>query len=303
MRKEKQPHAVSHWLAPLFNLLLILLIAQEMAHLTWRVVWAEGQTLSPQTMHQAMPNLPSTPYSDKSGEQSHHAILVQAAMGLFGHSAKAEPLPQHTPPPEDTLDTKLPLTLLGIFFTNDQKSRALIGQPGQREKSYQNGDILPGNARITAIYSDRVLLKREQKYETLRLPTGNKTRTIAQSTRGGTTQLSPKVNSEVTKLWNRFRKRPESILTMVHLEPAKENGQFVGVRVSPGANKHFLKKFGLQAGDVVTWINGVELTDPLKGMAVLGQLASAEAVHFRVRRGAVSHTFDFYRSGKAPGKP
>lgn len=284
---HRQSYAFGHGVVSLLNLFFILLIARDLAIVTWEIVWPT-ESIFPviqQTQNSAWPE-----------HSFSNTTLMRATQGLFGHNTTT-PLLAH--PSEEITDTPIPLTLLGIYFTDGQASRALIGTEGKREKIYQTGDRVPNKAHIVAIYSDRVVLKRQQEYETLRLPRGEDQKNTIVS-RGGTAYLSSQTNDEVKKIWDQFRQRPESILSMMRMEPAMQGGKFIGVQIFPGADPQFLTLFGLQAGDVVTWINGVELTDPLQGMAVLGQLASAEALHFRLQRNSLVHAFDFYRDGNAP---
>ena len=277
-------------LVSLLNLFFILLIAQDLALVTWEVVWPTASMFP--TMRKVQNSAWSTrPLSDTT--------LIRATQGLFGHNPTISRRPPFSPSLGEATDRPVPLILLGIYFTDGQASRALIGVEGKREKIYRIGDRAPNKAQVVAIYSDRVLLKRHQNYETLRLPQGNAQKTTIVS-RGGTAYLSSQTNDEIKKIWDQFRKRPESILSMMRMEPAMQGGKFVGVQIFPGSDPQFLAQFGLQSGDVVTWVNGVELTDPLQGMAVLGQLASVEALHLRLQRGSLVHAFDFYRDGNAP---
>ena len=289
-------------MALLFNLLLILLIARDLAHLTWDILWpttavivttSQHSGINPQTINPRTTNPRTT-------TPQHLATTpdpLTAALGLFGHNntAKNSQPPAQTIP--NTPQTTLPLRLVGIIFANDQTSLALIALPGQREKIYHIGDSLPGQARLHTILTDRVILQRQNKYETLRLPKDTKNVKLR---RGGTAYLSIEANAEVIKIWQQFRKRPESMLQLMRLEPAMKRGKLIGVQIFPGRNKKFLSTFGLQAGDIITWVNGIELTDQLKGMEAIGKLATQNALHFRLQRNSVSYTFDFYLDGKPP---
>ena len=302
-RRDLSPHArafVGHGASLALNLLFILLIARDLAFLTWHILWPEKPALVVPDVRQPL-SVRHTQAFATHGDSRFSSESLHATVGLFGEDFQPPPVPQRHEIPSERSDTPLPLTLLGIYFVDGQASRALIGQPGAREKVYQTGDLLPGPAHIVAIYPDRVIVKRQHKQEILRLPKEGDPTTLTASRRGGTAQLSPDVNAEVTEIWHQFRQRPESMLDRVRLEPAMVGGTFKGVRIFSGADKNFLGKFGLRSGDLVTWINGVALTSPLKGMAVLGELASTETLRFRVQRGAASHAYDFYLSGQPTG--
>lgn len=270
---------LKRWLLPV-NLLLLLFLARDLADQTWRWLWHP-----PPPVRTAAPTATPAKATPLNGTQS-----PLSGLGLFGR-AERQAAPVQTPSPAlNAPDTRLNLTLMGIFFSGSGSSLALIASPGAGEKPYRIGDRLPGGARVTAIHADRVLLDVNGRAETLRLPRK------ATPNGGGGLRAGAEQNSPVVReLWDRFRENPETILENLRMEPAYLNGRFEGVTLLSGADPGFLSRFGLKSGDVVTWVNGVELTDPLEGMKVLGTLGGIEALHFRVRRGSETHTFDFFR--------
>ncbi len=273
------------WFIPV-NLLLLLILARDLADMTWKWVWTPParSVVSPLSIQ---PSVSSR--SSRSGD----VFSFESGMGLFGEARSA---PKPVAPRRDGRDapvTRLNLSLLGIFYTGGSLSLALIAAPGGGEKPYHIGDRVPGNARIEAIHADRVVLDVNGTLQTLRLPKrGTGVEAKVSGRRGGGGEGSSPV---VRELWDQFRKRPESILEKLRLEPAYRNGRFEGVLLLSGADPKFLSEFGLKSGDVVTWVNGVALTDPLEGMKVLGTLGGIEELHFRVRRGSETLEFDFYR--------
>ena len=57
--------------------------------------------------------------------------------------------------------TNMPLVLTGIIAATDpQNGLAIIGTRPATPRSYPVGENVPGNARVHAVYSDRVLLER-----------------------------------------------------------------------------------------------------------------------------------------------
>ena len=189
----------------------------------------------------------------------------------------------------------------GIFFLDQRTSIALIFDPASGEKSYHTGDQVAGAAKIAAIHADRVILSRNGRFETLALPRKELHQNpsdIGARKKARSQQAIPRMK----RVWQRFQERPESILEWVRLDPAFSDGKFAGVTISPGKDKKFFAQFGLRKGDIVTWVNGVALTDPLKGMAVLGQLSQADTVSIRVRRGSGTHAFTFHKDGRVTKK-
>ena len=79
--------------------------------------------------------------------------------------------PVQTNIPIEAPETKLQLILRGALSSDDpEHARAIIADPRGKEEQYAIGEELPGNAELSEIHPDRVILKRNGRFETLRLP-------------------------------------------------------------------------------------------------------------------------------------
>jgi len=69
-------------------------------------------------------------------------------------------------------ETRLRLTLKGVFASDEAAAAgwAIIADPKGKEDTYEIGDPLPGNAKLSEIYVDRIILERGGRFETLKLP-------------------------------------------------------------------------------------------------------------------------------------
>ncbi|HWN39332.1 MAG TPA: hypothetical protein VNP02_12595, partial [Gammaproteobacteria bacterium] len=74
---------------------------------------------------------------------------------------------------------------------------------------------------------------------------------------------------------------------IVRLAPHVQEGQVVGFRVNPGRDRATFDALGLQAGDVVTDINGTLLDDPSQGLQVLQSLGESTQANVTVLRDGV----------------
>jgi len=73
--------------------------------------------------------------------------------------------------PKDIPETALNLTLRGTFAkTEPTQGSALIEGSNKQAKHYKVGDSLEGNTVVDAVYSDRVILRRNGRQETLLFP-------------------------------------------------------------------------------------------------------------------------------------
>jgi general secretion pathway protein C len=67
-------------------------------------------------------------------------------------------------------ETNLSLKLIGVLFNRDKEDGyAIISESGKRQKTFHKGDKLPGNATLYAVESNRVILERNGRHETLSL--------------------------------------------------------------------------------------------------------------------------------------
>lgn len=91
-----------------------------------------------------------------------------AGWHLFGAAPAQE---RAAPAPITAPDTKLDLKLRGIVASTEAGSaRAIIEDSTGRQSSYGLGDQLPGSALLREIHPVWVILERNQRYETLRMP-------------------------------------------------------------------------------------------------------------------------------------
>ena len=73
----------------------------------------------------------------------------------------------------------------------------------------------------------------------------------------------------------------------MRVTPHVEEGQVVGFRINPGRDRETFERLGLQAGDVVTDINGTVLDDPSRGLQVFEALGEATMANVTVLRNGV----------------
>lgn len=252
------------------NLLLVLFAAYLLAQLTWRVVPAPALP-QPQLRSQAALGTPA----------SVTRAAPIAAWHLFGEaSTGSRPASQPINAPE----THLNLVLHGVLSSSDVAlARAIIAAPGGSENDYAVGSALPGGAELTRIYPDRIILRRDGRYETLKLPKDQG----AGDDSGGTSDAS--AHSSAGSLLRHYRaaltRHPGELLQLVRPQAVVENGRFIGFRLHPGQQPALLGKLGLRNGDIVTAINGTALNAPGKAIKALESLKGADSIDLTVQRG------------------
>ena len=213
---------------------------------------------------------------------------------LFGEWPAERPEPVAEAPIEAP-ETSLRLTLRGVY-QGGGNGFAIIADAGGKDETYRVGDALPGGATLEEIYPDRVILKRNGRLETLRLPregeAGRTGRTMHGDDRGrsaaaGRLQVPPKAGEVLARYRQRLLDDPQSVMDVVRAEPYRRGGRIVGYRVYPGRDRELLAKVGLQPGDVITEVNGLGLDNPLNGLEIMRGLQTASQVSVKVLRNGV----------------
>ncbi|HMT92381.1 type II secretion system protein N [uncultured Thiothrix sp.] len=95
-------------------------------------------------------------------------------------------------------------------------------------------------------------------------------------------QIDPEANAGSASDLSSFRQQVAQnnlkLLEVVRPSPVSEKGQLTGFRVVPGQNEALFRQTGLQAGDIVTGINGTPLNSNSSSLqAMQGLMSSASA--------------------------
>lgn len=275
-------------------LVLIALLAQSLAQLTWQVLPAQPQKalVAPRSAH------PTGSAARQLGSADTRQI---AQWHLFGEVKKVAPKPvaEITEAP----DTRLNLKLRGLLASSDpEAARAIIADGKGKEEAYKVGQNLPGNAILREIYADRVILEYRGRLEALRLPKESSSSVVVQkgaarqTSRPGVTQAGTADNAALLRQYREaLINEPQSLMNLVNASPVtdKSSGKLKGYRIRPGKDRKLLGQFGLKSGDVVTSVNGVALNNPIKALEIMRDLSTATSVTLDVERNGVVQSFAF----------
>ncbi|OUD15045.1 type II secretion system protein GspC [Thioflexithrix psekupsensis] len=222
----------------------------------------------------------------------------------FGKTAAVETA-QPAPVLTDLPDTRLNFKLYGIYYaTQARNARAIIDVGQGVSQRYRIGDALPQGVVLHDIQPRWVILQRQDRYETLRLigTEGNKdnpilnqnypvqaNQTLANNNPAHypSSAILPQ-ESTPEQLLKQYQQQlvinPQSLIRLIQVAPAQENGQFLGYRLSPGQDRSLFEKFGLETGDIITAVNDIVLDSPLKGFKLLEQMATASQLNLQINR-------------------
>ena len=291
-------------------ILAILLLCNSLAQLTWSLV-----PVSTDVEEQLASDRPVV---RRAAVQREPALAPKISQwNLFGKFEQVKKV-EKSEKPIVVPETKLNLKLRGVFASEDTAAaRAIIADAKNDEDSYRIGDQVPGGATLNEIYADRVILERDGRLETLRLPVesspvagGPATAQATSSNRESRNSRSPDRNinrgnvqelsantQDNSVLLGQYRDAlmndPQSIMGLVNVRPHKRDGRIVGYRLRPGKDRALLRRFGLRSGDIVTAVNGVSMDNPVKALEVLRDLSQATSLTVDVERNGSTQSFSF----------
>ena len=257
------------------NLLLIIWIASMLATLTWDLLSPPESVDEIEVITDAAP-APVNP--------DRQLINQMPSWHLMGVALQGNQ-PVQTNTPVDAPETKLNLILKGALASNDpEHARAIIADPRGKEEQYAVGEQLPGNAELSEIHPDRVILKRNGRFETLRLPRDKKSaNTVASRAVSSRRTASPR--QRLSSARQQLKQGKTNLPNLVRATPKRgKNGKTIGYTLSPGRDPDLFEQVGLQAGDVAIQINNISLDNPTNSARALKSMQSGESVSVTVMR-------------------
>ena len=273
---QKQLHTI---VVVLLSLYLIAFAAK----LVWRII--------PEPQLSATPTVSRAPVISSSSGQNGVNIAKIQQLNLFGNAAAkpAEPVAEVTDAPE----TRLNLTLTGVVASSEQEAGTAIIENRGSQAVYGLGEKIEGtNATLQKVYNDRVIIKNGVRNETLMLDgidydEANRRREMQARNRPEPEELEEdtvELSDEALEATAALRKRPANFTDFISISPKTEEGQLIGYQVSPGKEPELFKSAGLQAGDVITQINGLDLTDLQQSQEALSELRNAQTIELTIIR-------------------
>jgi general secretion pathway protein C len=253
------------------------------AHIMWRII---PEPEAPSTVTQVQ----TATVTKSDNNNTNLAVLL--AQNIFGEPNSA-PVVVETDI-SDAPETKLNLTLTGVVAsTQDQDGAAIIAR-NNRQATYGIGDKIDGTrATLHRVFADRVIISNQGSKETLMLDGVEFTK--ASQAQVATAAPKPAaavpneavVNADVVAA---LRQNPTKFTDFIAINPARQNGQVTGYRVSPGKDAALFQQVGLQNGDVIVELNGLDLTDQRAAMRAMQSLRQANELSLTLLRNGQSQT-------------
>ena len=246
----------------LLTVVLVIVLAAQLASLLWRVIGSNGADalLSPAVDVEAAPAV------DLGSIVNAHLFGVAS---MTGDPAAA---------PATSANLALAGTLAGF---DPEQGWAIIGASAQPARVYVTGAPLPGGTKLLAVYPDRVILDRNGVRESLALP---RLSANAGATPVAYQPAAAQSGSLADSVRELMAQDQSAVNELLRPQPVFAGGQLRGYRVYPGRNRGQFAKLGLQPGDLVTAVNGAQLDDPNRALDTLRGVGMGAAVTLTIDR-------------------
>jgi general secretion pathway protein C len=213
------------------------------------------------------------------------------------NSVKPEPEKSAEPPKP----TELKLKLWGIaIHSDDRPSYCIIEDLTTRKQElYRVNDKLAGNVTIKSVEWDRIILDRDGRDEVLELASGQGgpgiSRPAPVAARVAAAPVSQPGNPHIRQVsdtqYDIDRSEVDTALdnmsqlfTQIRAVPHFEGGQSTGFRLFAIRQNSLFDNIGLRNGDVIQSINGTQINDPRRALALLQDLRTAQQLNVQVLR-------------------
>ena len=270
------------------NLLVVVMLAffllSYAAELTWRL-WPQPYSSS------SLENISISQSVSPEDSNSRLNLADIKRLNLFG-DFDAEPMKETKA--TDAPVTRLNLTLTGVVASSVKDQGAAIIENRNQQQTYGIGEKIEGTSvSLKEVYADRVIIKNGSSNETLMLDgvdynknTSELSQTPEMSIQSSNQDLDLRqtLSSDAIQASRELQDQPASFIDYIAVSPHRPNGELVGYRVSPGKKPTLFKAAGLKSGDVITDINGLDLTDMQQALEAMNMLKELQSLQMSVQR-------------------
>lgn len=270
-------------------ILFIILVIQTFAELTWEIFTPSEKSTSDTVHSPAVRVKTVTQNSSLKNVSEYH---------LFGDAKKQVIVQQKV---IDAPETRLRLDLKGVFASsNASEALAIISSSKGKDKTYHIGDKVTGGVLLHAVYADRVILKRNGKLETLRLPKPKVdskafySPTAADKGRSPVNRVASNRSSQsqskhLREMRDTLLKDPAKIWKQVRINPVMKNGEVQGYTLAHNDQK-LMKALNLRNTDIITAVNGQSLRDPATLYGLMNSLSEQPSLELSIERNGQPQT-------------
>lgn len=279
------------------NLLLLGMIALFAARIVSAVIAARLAAPAPRTAAPA-----AAPAVAPVSVEPESAYAVIAERDVF-NAVKRAGGSDDPSAPAAYKRTDLNLKLWGTALAHEpSQSFAIIeDQAARRQMLYRVGDSVLEVATLARVEWDRVVLSRDGAEEVLEIssarqsgkdpaapgavPAGAANERIKKTADGKFLIDRRELESTVANI--------NEVFTQARAVPFFQDGKTVGFRVFAIKPGSVFEKIGLQNGDIINRVNGVELTDPTKAISLFTELQNEGHIAVDLQRNKQAKNFSY----------
>jgi len=218
-------------------------------------------------------------------------LLPAAPIGKTGVPGTASQTPLRA-----ALGVANKLRLLGVVLGSDRGVFAIVEEVAtKRQVLYRLHDQIPDLGEVSAIRRDGMVVRSGDQEELLELMTTDKPITAAAP---ASAPISPVAGTPLRKVIDRREVEAAmadlpKLLTQARAVPFMVNGAPNGYRMDYIAPSSFYEKIGIQSGDVLQRVNGVDVRDPSTMLSLFQQLKNERTVKVDMVRNNQKTTMTF----------
>lgn len=265
-------------LPPWVSVLLVILIAWQIAKIIWMLVPAPaaGDAVD------VPAGITSSAGSSADGGADATSIAANHLFGEASADDEAAPAPVESDT-EALADTRKNLVLKGTIASDlPEFSVAVIEVDNATQRVYAIGDALGSGATLHEVHASRVVLNENGALTNLRIPTDFPVSRTSPSRRSTSTTRQSAANDR--SIQSVVSQNLSGLTEVIRPTPYIVNGEQVGYRVYPGRNRQQFAALGLRPGDLIKDIDGQSLTDPAQAVQVFETLGTAQQVTLTIER-------------------
>jgi general secretion pathway protein C len=204
----------------------------------------------------------------------------------------------------DAKRTDLNVKLWGTAITADPtQSYAIIEDlAARRQALYRVGDSILDAATLSRVEWNRVVLERNGDEEVLELASARGTAPAATGALGavGAAAAGERIRKTADDKFVIDRRELEKtvanlneVFTQARAVPYFQDGKTVGFRVFAIKPGSVFEKIGLQNGDIINRVNGVEINDPTKAISLFTELQNEGHIALDLQRNNATKSFSY----------
>ncbi|MEP6408261.1 MAG: type II secretion system protein N [Marinobacter sp.] len=251
-------------LANLLLVGLVVYVALVLAQTTWLIAWDDR----PVAMAPALDSRATV-----SGGGRLQPLAAHQVFGRAEEQPRVAEVVRRSAP-----ETRLNLRLEGVLVAErPEDSGAIVAGSNGVTEHYRVGDVLPGNAELAEVEPGRVLIRRNGQYETLTFEEQLSTGLVE----GVEERSASSPEQFLSEAREQLGSQGVAALAPYGLSPTGEGGTSGYVYDGSSA---MLNAVNLQAGDVITAVNGQRLGDLEQDMMLFENWRSEPQLEIEIER-------------------